>query len=278
MLCAMSALAVLLHILIGLQLAQATIFVTSPGETTTCQGGESCLVEWLEDGQTPTLSDIGACYVGLYNGNGLLIQQIEPVNVASTRSLQFTPDPTAGPDSSGYYINFTSVDAIGNSPQPYTQYSPFFALEGMSGSFSAPVASDTSTLPVPSSVASAPSNTIASTISIGSNPSASSNLPSVTSSSPATASSVLLSSSVSPPGVTSAVPSPSPAGSSSFSGTATFTTSRALSSISPSSSVVPSSSASASATSAATRVIPTVAVTLALPVALIVGTVFVVML
>ncbi|GJE86318.1 hypothetical protein PsYK624_023980 [Phanerochaete sordida] len=156
-----------LLLFLGLQLAQATLFITSPGQGSTCHGGQPCLVEWVDDGEAPFVTTIGACYAGLYNGNGVLVQQIDPVNVAVVRSFQFTPDPAAGPDSHTYYINLTSVNFIGNPAQHYTQYSPFFALDGMSGTFNAPVASDTSSPSVPSSVLSASSNTIISTISVG---------------------------------------------------------------------------------------------------------------
>ncbi|PSS34239.1 hypothetical protein PHLCEN_2v1749 [Hermanssonia centrifuga] len=78
---------------------------------------------------------------------------------------------TSGPVSSVSttvvaYINFTSVNPLGNPPAHYTQYSTFFVLTGMSGSFASPVPSDTSTRPVPSTVASPPSTNITSTVVI----------------------------------------------------------------------------------------------------------------
>ena len=75
---------------------------------TTCIGGQSCDVEWLDNGDAPLLTTIGPCFVGLFNGQGVsrvfpgavpltlivrvqqLIQQIEPVDVASVHSLTFT--------------------------------------------------------------------------------------------------------------------------------------------------------------------------------------------
>ncbi|OCH88717.1 hypothetical protein OBBRIDRAFT_836368 [Obba rivulosa] len=80
---------------------QATIFVTSPASGGTCSGGSSCTVEWVDNGEAPLLSTIGPCFVGLYNGNDVLVQQIEPVDVANLHSLTFTPDPNAGPSGSG---------------------------------------------------------------------------------------------------------------------------------------------------------------------------------
>ncbi|TFY53929.1 hypothetical protein EVJ58_g9164 [Rhodofomes roseus] len=101
------AAAALIVFVARLSTVSASIYVNNPTSTAVCYGGQPCTVTWLDDGQTPLLSEIGACYVGLYNGNRDLIQQIDPVNVASQHSFTFTPDATAGPDSSSYYVNFT---------------------------------------------------------------------------------------------------------------------------------------------------------------------------
>ncbi|KAI0922864.1 hypothetical protein AcW1_002586 [Taiwanofungus camphoratus] len=144
---------------------QATIYVTQPKTGSTCYGGQPCTVSWLDDGEQPLLNEIGPCFVGLYDGNDVLVQQIEPADVSAVHSLQFTPDPNAGPNSGSYYINFTSVNAVGEATQ-YIQYSPFFTLASMSGSFSSPVPSDTSTIVVPSSILS-PSATMSLTTPAG---------------------------------------------------------------------------------------------------------------
>lgn len=147
-------------------LARAALYVNEPIASSACYGGQPCTVSWLDDGEQPLLSKIGACYVGLYNGKGLLVQQIEPVNVASAHSLVFTPDPSAGPSAGDYYLNFTSVSLMVNQTSRYTQYSADFALASMSGSLSSPIASDTSALPVPSSVLSPTLNIVESTSTI----------------------------------------------------------------------------------------------------------------
>ncbi|OBZ76951.1 putative GTP-binding protein P8A3.11c, mitochondrial [Grifola frondosa] len=156
---------------------QATIFVTQPAARSACHGGLSCTVEWLDDGEAPLLNDIGPCYVGLYNGNAVLVQQIEPVDVSSVHVLEFTPDSRAGPDSDAYYINFTTVNPIGNPPAHYSQYSPSFSLGSMTGSFASPIASDTATIQVPSTVLNAPPSSITSTTTIGSASLTSSSVP-----------------------------------------------------------------------------------------------------
>ncbi|KAJ3538532.1 hypothetical protein NM688_g6507 [Phlebia brevispora] len=133
-------------VFVALPCARATIFVTAPSNTTTCHAGQPCSVQWLDDGSAPLLTSIGPCLVGLYNGQGA--------------------DPSSGPDSDLYYINFTSVNPVGNPPTIYTQYSPFFTLSGMTGSFASPVASDTKAIPVPSSVVEPSSDSVTSTILI----------------------------------------------------------------------------------------------------------------
>ncbi|KAH9929047.1 uncharacterized protein BXZ73DRAFT_48269 [Epithele typhae] len=82
-------------------LARADLYLTSPLPDTTCTGGKTCTVNWVDDGVQPLIPVIGPCYVALYNGNMRLIQQIEPVDVSSQHSLDFTPDPNSGPDSVG---------------------------------------------------------------------------------------------------------------------------------------------------------------------------------
>ncbi|KAG2040653.1 hypothetical protein BDR03DRAFT_857355 [Suillus americanus] len=64
--------------------------VTNPVQSTVCNGGQSCDVEWVDDGQSPLLSDIGECTVGLYNGEMALVQSLTSVNVANEHSFSFT--------------------------------------------------------------------------------------------------------------------------------------------------------------------------------------------
>ncbi|EGO01311.1 hypothetical protein SERLA73DRAFT_50720, partial [Serpula lacrymans var. lacrymans S7.3] len=74
--------------------------VTSPLLGSSCHGGQPCTVQWLDDGQQPLLNTIGECTVGLYANEEVLVQSIRPIDVSSTHSFQFTPDPNAGPNSS----------------------------------------------------------------------------------------------------------------------------------------------------------------------------------
>ncbi|KZT04875.1 uncharacterized protein LAESUDRAFT_727448 [Laetiporus sulphureus 93-53] len=158
--------------------ARAALYVNQPLSGSTCYGGQPCTIAWVDDGESPLLSDIGACYVGLYYGNGDLIQEIEPVNVAEIHSLSFTPDSAAGSDSSLYYVNFTSVELIINSTY-YMQYSVDFALSSMYGNLASHVASDTAAIPVPSSVLSPGVDSVSSTATITNSFSTTISLPSI---------------------------------------------------------------------------------------------------
>ncbi|KAG2076240.1 hypothetical protein BDR04DRAFT_1004114 [Suillus decipiens] len=73
-----------------LALVQASVYVTNPVQSTVCNGGQSCSVEWVDNGESPLLSDIGECTVGLYNGEMVLVQSLTSVNVANTNSFTFT--------------------------------------------------------------------------------------------------------------------------------------------------------------------------------------------
>ncbi|KAI5998936.1 hypothetical protein F5J12DRAFT_848394 [Pisolithus orientalis] len=105
---------------------QASIYVTNPVQSTVCTGGQSCEVDWVDNGESPLLSDIGECTVGLYSGEMAFVQSLPSVDVSSTSTLSFTPNPSAGPNGQ-YYIVFTS------SAISYQGFSASFTLSGMTG-------------------------------------------------------------------------------------------------------------------------------------------------
>jgi len=149
-----------------LRTVSGSLFVINPTEQTVCHGGQPCAVEWLDDGQEPLLTTMGPCYVALFTGIEMLRQQIEPIDVSATHSLSFTPNPDAGPNSHAYYIAFTSINSP-NSSQPLQAFSPFFTLDGMSGSFKSPVPELTSSIPTPSSLLTAQPNPISTSLLYG---------------------------------------------------------------------------------------------------------------
>jgi len=147
--------------------ANAEIYVIEPSAGSTCHAGQTCTVVWLDDGESPLLSTIGISTIGLFHGNQQLVQSITPADVSSVHSLNFTPIANAGPNSDTYYLAFQSTTLKVNG-SAYSAFSPFFKLAGMSGSFSSPLASATSTIPIPSSLAdSTTANKVESTITVG---------------------------------------------------------------------------------------------------------------
>ncbi|RXW23236.1 hypothetical protein EST38_g2649 [Candolleomyces aberdarensis] len=108
-----------------LTVVDAALYVVTPLSGSTCRGGQPCTVTWLDNGQTPLLSAIGVTHVALYTGTLKLVQTLPPVDVSSTLSFTFTPNPAAGPNSDAYYLAFTSTEAKVNGSD-YRAYSPWF--------------------------------------------------------------------------------------------------------------------------------------------------------
>ncbi|KAG6856627.1 hypothetical protein H0H87_002377 [Tephrocybe sp. NHM501043] len=137
-------------------LVDAGIYVLKPEAHSTCHGGQTCTIEWLDDGIHPLLSAAGFCNFGLYTGDLKLVQAISSTDVSQTRSISFKPNPAAGPNSDSYYIGIISTTAKENSSDPlstsYKAFSPFFTIDQMAGSFESPLPEATSMKPVPSSL------------------------------------------------------------------------------------------------------------------------------
>ncbi|KAJ2922938.1 hypothetical protein H1R20_g14196, partial [Candolleomyces eurysporus] len=108
-----------------LTVVDAALYVVTPLSGSTCRGGQPCTVTWLDDGQAPLLSAIGVTHVALYTGTLKLVQTLPPVDVSSTLSFTFTPNPAAGPNSDAYYLAFTSTETKVNGSE-YREYSPWF--------------------------------------------------------------------------------------------------------------------------------------------------------
>ncbi|KAG1732133.1 hypothetical protein EDB19DRAFT_1640403 [Suillus lakei] len=149
--------------------ALANVFITSPVATTTFTAGQQATVTWQDDGLTPNLTSFGASLVGIYTGNAnqqTLLQTINPsVDVSTTSSVVFTLDGTIGPDSSEYFVRFTSInlkDAT-NSQFPAEAFSAKFAMTGMTGTFNSTVQAEIngqSTAPIGATATSSASGTM----------------------------------------------------------------------------------------------------------------------
>ena len=94
--------------------------MTAPIASTSWQAGQPQTINWKDDGTSPSLQDFGTASVAIYVGNA--IQQVSPsllgkmrletdlffqtmlqsvvdsVDVSTTASITFTPDPSIGPN------------------------------------------------------------------------------------------------------------------------------------------------------------------------------------
>ncbi|KAG8798175.1 hypothetical protein FRC17_007544 [Serendipita sp. 399] len=122
----------------------ADLAVTEPVATTTCTGGQVCNIAWRDNGSSPSLSTLGLCTVALYTGGRqqqTFLQPIAfptPIDVSTTAAIQFTVDPTVGPNDNNYFIRFTSLNHTQTNTTgspPYLSFSAKFILAGMTGTF-----------------------------------------------------------------------------------------------------------------------------------------------
>ncbi|KAG9226834.1 hypothetical protein CCMSSC00406_0003493 [Pleurotus cornucopiae] len=122
--------------------ALANVFITSPTASTTFTGGKEATISWQDTTDAPSLKDFGLATVSIYAGNA--IQQtslqliVDNVDVSTTSSIKFTPNPQIGPNSDQYFVRIESrnlKDAA--QPQfPALAFSAKFKMDGMTGTFS----------------------------------------------------------------------------------------------------------------------------------------------
>lgn len=126
-----------------ISVAFATVYVINPVASTTDTGGQIAEVAWQDDGNSPTLAQFGSAMISIYAGNAqqqTSLQLINAnVNVATTSSVNFTVNPSIGPNSNHYFIRFQSLSGTDTKGTPYEAFSAQFTLTSMTGTFSAAV-------------------------------------------------------------------------------------------------------------------------------------------
>jgi len=126
-----------------ISVAFATVFVTSPVASTTDSGGKSAVVSWMDDGKAPSLAQFGASMISIYVGNAQQQTNLQIItnntDVSTTSTMNFTPNPSIGPNDNHYFIRFESVNGKDSTGTPYEAFSAQFTLNSMSGSFSSSV-------------------------------------------------------------------------------------------------------------------------------------------
>lgn len=121
------------------------VFVTSPVASTTWNGGSKQTVSWQDNGNAPNLAAFGPAMISIYAGNAqqqTLLQAISPnTDVSKSASVDFTVNPSIGPNSDNYFIRIESLGLKdpANPQFPALAFSAKFTLASMTGTFNSTV-------------------------------------------------------------------------------------------------------------------------------------------
>ncbi|TIA93005.1 hypothetical protein E3P81_01162 [Wallemia ichthyophaga] len=123
-----------------LNIAAAGVWITAPIGSTKASGGEPFTVAWTDNGESPSLAELGNADIGLMIGSDtdqtLLQTLAEDVPLSSTASTLSVIDKDAGPDGNVYFVRIISKSHKDNNGNPNAYYSARFLLEDMEGTFS----------------------------------------------------------------------------------------------------------------------------------------------
>ncbi|KAJ3477469.1 hypothetical protein NLI96_g10443 [Meripilus lineatus] len=147
--------------------ANAVLFITAPVASTSWAAGTQQTISWQDDGTAPDLKTFGPAKVTIGVGNAVTQTQLQTVvpsvDVSTTSSILFTPDPSIGTNGNFYFVRFESISAKDPAqPQyPLLAFSAKFTMTGMTGTFNSTVqaqidGSSTAPLGGPTSAASSP--------------------------------------------------------------------------------------------------------------------------
>ena len=127
------------------QAALAGVYITTPVATTDAIGGQILHVTWQDNGESPSLAEIGPASMDIYTGSMTLQTFLQTlasrVDVSKAPYVNTTIDPSIGPDGAYYFVKVTSLDLKdpNNAQYPYTAYSAKFTIGNMAGQFNATV-------------------------------------------------------------------------------------------------------------------------------------------
>jgi len=153
-----------LVILSLISVAFATVYVTNPFVPTVDSGGQNATVAWQDDGNPPSLDMFGPAKISIYTGNANQQTSLQLISanfdVSTASSINFTVDPTIGPNSNHYFIRFESNSGKSANGTAFLAFSSQFTLTNMTGTFSASVSAEIAGLSTAPLAAASPSTTL----------------------------------------------------------------------------------------------------------------------
>jgi len=119
----------------------ADVYITAPTNLSVITGGQPAVVQWEDDGKSPSLAEWGNASISIFVGNAIQQTALQlitaSVNLSQTLTAGFTPNPEIGPNSHEYFVRIQSLTLKDSSdPQyPALAFSSKFTLKGMNGTF-----------------------------------------------------------------------------------------------------------------------------------------------
>jgi hypothetical protein len=133
-----------------ISVAFASLAITDPVASTTYSGGQLATIAWHDDGDGNTTyspAAFGPSNISIYAGNALQQTSLQLISsgldVSTASSVNFTVDPTSGPNSPHYFIRIESLNGKSGTV-PLESFSAQFTLINMTGVFSPTVLSEIS--------------------------------------------------------------------------------------------------------------------------------------
>lgn len=108
--------------------ASAAVFGARPANSTVGVAGEPFTLKWMDDGEQPSLKEMGKTEIDLCVGSRAqheVVQKVATIDdMEATVNATFTPDPKIGEDGQYYLFKFTSSAQVNGTA--FTDYSARF--------------------------------------------------------------------------------------------------------------------------------------------------------
>lgn len=108
--------------------ASAAVFGARPANSTVGVAGEPFVLKWGDDGEKPTLKEMGRTEIELCVGsraNHVVVQKVASVDdMEATVNATFTPDASLGEDGQYYFFKYTATAQVNGTA--FVDYSARF--------------------------------------------------------------------------------------------------------------------------------------------------------